>query len=444
VRLLALKDSIRTRPADKKNIIMTSAPAMDPASSSAIKNEVILLSKLYAKLMLQQLDRVLEQLEKNDVFRDVTEDDLKLIEVVFKEHFQRIHNSPLSYTVNSHALMNDTLCKIARIMDREMHGQKPFLKLLIPSLRDEVACQYSVDAFRFKNVVLSGDGQSIIPIELVKNPSAFERLPSETKEQVFSQSPKAKALHLARSQSAEFPVSCLSGIRGKFPPISASMTIGQPQDEPEAISSEDECEIGLDLSLLDSAAPPVVKVDTAALNLLKANLSPYINDIFSDKEDLYRFMLDCLPDRRDWAHLMDMLGEPVLDKFFPPKSRVFSGSLFGKPAPVLGVIADDYHLAKWFCVNAAYQHQRERIASDKWFFQDSACSKAAKLAAAKVIPGLIAKGHQFGAIHAELMKLDASTYQSLTMGNLGEINSSFLDCAKEQYSLTLAARSFGK
>lgn len=443
MRLLALQDSIRTRPAEKKNIIMTSAPEMDPASASSIKSQVVLLSKLYAKLMLQQLDKALEQLEKGDPYRGVTEDDFKLIEVVFSEHFQRIHNSPLSYTINSHALMNEILCKIARLIDRDACGQKPFLKLLIPSLRDEVACQYSVEAFRFKNVVLSGDGRSIIPVELVKNPSAFERLPSEAKEQVFSQSPKAKALHLARSQSAEFPASRLSRIRGNFP-VSASMNIGQSQGESEAISSEDECEIGLDLSLLDSAAPPVVKVDTAALTLLKANLFPYINDIFSDKEDLYCFMLDCFPDRRDWAHLMDILGEPVLDKFFPPKSRVFSGSLFGKPAPVLGVIADDYHLAKWFCVNAAYQNQRERIASDKWFFQDSACSKAAKLAAAKVIPDLIAKGHQFGDIHAELMKLDASSYQSLTMGNLGEINSSFLTCAKEQYSLTAAARSFGK
>lgn len=409
------------------NIIAQSVPNIDLSSDTSIKREVILLSKLNAEITWRELNDAIDALEKCDCSKRLTDDDIALFKAVFDDHFKRTHGYPISYTESPHIAINDILCKIAKDIDRMTDRQIPWLKLLISSLDDEDARRYSTDTFRLKNAVLSQDNKKILPVEMVKDEKVFETLTPVDKEALLSHSPQARAFHLSRSQSGEFPrVSRRQPGNG----VSASA--------PVAITGS---LLDLDLALLDSGAP--VKVDTASVVGLKACLEPYLRSIFLTQKELCDFMITHLSDRKDWQILVDILGDAVLDKLFPQPSTSWFG--FFNSAPALAAIADDQHLAMWFCANAAYQKRRATGSNYVGFEmgQDASKSKECKVAGASFIMSAILSGQGFEGIYAKLERKHELVKKSLTTGSLGQINRTFLSCAKEQYNLSAAARSFG-
>lgn len=431
--------------ADKK-IINQSLPVFDDASDHFIKLQVTLLAKLSAKLTLQQLDDALRSMEARDLSKRITDQDSDLLKTLFSEHFRRTEHSPLSYTSNPHALINNILIDLARAVDR-LTGQKtPWLKWLIPSLSDEAACGFSNDKFRFKNVVLSEDNQTFVSVDVVKNPQAFEGLPPRERERVLSQSPKARALVFHRSQSAEFPLVTASPSEGPLlTSKSEPMAIRRVRlfNDEAPVSEEDSLSAEVDVWLLDPAASPVISVDTASLLALQAKLSASLKSVFLDKADLCQFMLTHLEDRKQWGNFIDCLDEGVLKAWFLPAvgvmDRFFTSS-------VAVFCSEDEQFAKWFCANAIYRKQRAACPSEyTGFFQSAANSKSAKLKAAGLVLDLIKGGHGFRDIYAELIKPEhALIYQSLTTGSLGQINGTFLMIAKDQYELELNAKNFAK
>ncbi|HEU5281867.1 MAG TPA: hypothetical protein VFU82_07815 [Gammaproteobacteria bacterium] len=393
-----------------------SFPNTDACAERKLKARVLLLSKLAAKATLHQLDALIKTLEVRNLGEELTDNDIALVQAIFNDHYRRIKHPPMHYTANPHGLINKVLIDIAKGIERLTDRRFAWLGLLIPSLKPAVAQQYSTETFRFKNVVLGQDDQVIIPVEAVKNQSAFERLPPGDKEKVLSQSPRVRALHLSRSQS------------GEFARASQAITIRRSSSSTadDDLPTEEQCHgLEVDLWLLDETASPTVCVDLAALNQLEANLKPDLPHVFSDKNDLCQFMLTHLPERQDWMLLMNILGRPVLDQLLSQSVSVVS--------------ANELYLAMWFSVNAQYKAGREAKSGEYTgclpsLFRGKAFSKTAKLEAVARIMNSVERGLGFGEVYAELMKPENDFIrQSLSSGSLSKVNQPFMACAENAY-----------
>lgn len=437
--------------ADKK-IIARSLPLMDDNSKNRIKKKVNCLAKLSAKITLQQLDNALEALEAQNQSSRMTEQHLAPIKLVFKNHFDRIHgikNVPFSYTNGPHVLVNLMLIELAKKIAELQGHQTPWLKMLIPSLADEVARKYSTPEFRFKNVVLAQDNQTILPVEIVKNQDLFDGLPPDDQQTLLSHSPEAKALVLSRSQSGEFP---LRRPRQLMPPIvksksapSAPMPIGKASSlqSDDGISRQDSLSFNVDLWLMDPGASPSVWADDESLQALQKHMHGDLEQVFLSKSDLCQFMCEHMEDRNDWIDLIDCLDQKQLKAWFLPQAGLM-GRLFTPSSSLDNLRPEMEQLARWFCANAVYQKNRSATQAEyTGFFQAAAGSKTAKLKAAGFILDLIIRLGDFDHIYDELIKPEnALVYQSLSSGTLGQINSTFLAFAKERHDIFIEAKKF--